>query len=1188
MDKKKIEEFATSSRKQLIENLTYEANRIGITKEKIYNPTDTAEDMQTYTTAGVTNTIYGKQIEQREQLVQEIENNGFDQTIEKIAYTWFNRIIAIRYMEVNNYLPTHTRVLSSITSGQKEPDIITEALNLNEYFQYTQEEEEKIYQYKEENQTDELFKLLFIKQCNKLNEILPELFETIDDYTEILFNIQLSNPDNIINKLVTSIPEEDFQNQVEIIGWIYQYYNKELKDETYKNIKKVKVGKDRIPAVTQLFTPDWIVKYMVENSLGRLWLENHENEELKNSWKYYIEEAEQTDDVQDKLDEIKSTYKDTKLEEIKILDPSMGSGHILVYVFDVLLQIYISQGYTKKEAVINILKNNIYGIDIDDRAYQLAYFAIMMKARSYHRRILNQNIKPNLLAIQETNTIPDKLMEIIESKYPNYSKEIIDLIETFKNGKTLGSITKINEKINLNNLNKIMDNLLSKSTIDISLINYSQDLKILKEIIIQTKLLSQKYDIIITNPPYMGNNNMNDILTDYVKKNYPNTKRDLFSVFMEKGFSLIKKNGFNVMVTMQSWMFLPSFETFRKEIFKKYYINSLLHMGNLVMGITFGTCATVFRKNTNTKYNAHYNYIEIKDINEQNIPFQFPIISQRNITNSIENYLMIPESPICYWINKNFVKIFNTNKKMCEITELRQGLATSDNNRFLRLWYELNFDKIGFNSKNSKEALHLQKKWYPFNKGGKYRKWYGNQDYVINYENDGEELKNFAAEKYKSFTRTIKSISMYFKPNIAWSLITDRISFRYFQEGFIFDHASGAIFTDNPNYILGLLNSNISQYMLESISPTVNFNVGQIGNIPIILDMNYNSQIDRLVQENISIVKSDWDENEISWNFTKHPLFKSNTQLTENFKEYSIYKENQFSLLKNNEIELNEIFANIYHENSIDTDVEDKYVSVRKADYEKDIKSFISYAVGCMFGRYSLDKEGLVYSGGEFDITSYSNFVPDEDNIIPVLDEEYFDDDIVNKFVEFVEIAFGKENLNENLDFIANALNNKGQTSRQIIRNYFIKDFWEEHKKMYSVTMRKAPIYWMFDSGKQNAFKCLIYMHRYEPDLVSRIRHDYLHKTQRSIEENIKQQDNIIKNSENQTRVTRANKEKTKLVKQLDEIKLYDLALAHVAGERIELDLDDGVKVNYAKFQNVEVVNPNTNKTKKINLLKKL
>jgi len=1174
MDKKKIEEFATTARRQLIENLTYEASRIGITPTEIQEPTTEAEDMQTFTTGSATNTLYAKQIEQRNQLIEEIENNGFEQTIEKIAYTWFNRIIAIRFMEINNYLPTHTRVLSSITPGKKEPDIITEALNLG--LDYTEEEIEQIYKYKTENQTDKLFKLLFIKQCNKLNEILPELFETIDDYTEILFNIQLSNENNIINKLLESIPEEDFMDQVEIIGWMYQYYNKELKDETYKNIKKQKVGKDRIPAVTQLFTPDWIVKYMVENSLGRLWIENHENNELKNNWKYYIDEAEQTEEVQKQLEEVKNTYKDIKPEEIKILDPSMGSGHILVYVFDVLMQIYITQGYTEKEATISILENNIYGMDIDDRAYQLAYFAIMMKARSYNRKILNQNIKLNLIAIQETNTITEELIEKINSKELNY------LIETFKNAKTLGSIIKIDNTFNLNKICETINIIIQKSSIDISLISKKNELILLKQIIKQTEILNKQYDVVITNPPYMGNSNMNNILKEYLKKEYPTTKQDLYSVFMEKCIELTNKNGFNSMITMQSWMFLKTYEKLRKSITENLIVN-LVHLGanafEEIKGEIVQTATYVLRKLNNPEYITIY----VRLINYNSIDKEKNFLNDDNLyIMKSKKFFKIPGSPFAYWISDKLINVFE-NKNLSSYAFPKSGLSSGNNDKFFRFWYEIDINDVGFNL-SQEIAKKTNYKWFPLNKGGSFRKWWGNQEYVVDYENDGYEIKNYRTPTGKLKSRP-QNTQYYFKESISWSRISSsKIGFRYSPEGFIFGGTCSSLFTKNINiyYLLGFLNSSICQEILDLISPTIDYNVGDIAILPVINKVD--KKIEQNVIDNIKICKDDWDDYETSWNFKKHPFITFYDSTLENtFEKWASYKQYIFNQLKCNEINLNEIFSEIYH---IETDnyIEDQYVSINLPDYKIDVKSFISYSIGCMFGRYSLDEDGLQFAGGDFNINNYHKFIPDNDNIIPILDTEYFEDDIVGCLVEFVKICFGEETLEKNLNFIADALMKKGKTNREIIRNYLLTDFFKDHIQNY----KKCPIYWQFDSGKENAFKCLIYMHRYEPDLVSRIRFDYLHKTQRAIEDNIKLQESIINDSENKSRVNKANKKKTKLIKQLDEIKLYDLALAHVANQRIEIDLDDGVKVNYAKFQNIEVVDPNTNKTRKINLLKKI
>lgn len=1175
MDKKKIEEFATSSRKQLIENLTYEANRIGITKEKIHNPTDTAEDMQTYTTAGVTNTIYAKQIEQREQLVQEIINNGFEQTIEKIAYTWFNRIIAIRYMEINNYLPTHTRVLSSITPGQKEPDIITEALNLKEHFQYTTDEEEKIYQYKEENQTDELFKLLFIKQCNKLNEILPELFETIDDYTEILFNIQLSNPNNIINKLVTNIPEENFQDQVEIIGWIYQYYNKELKDETYKNIKKVKVGKDRIPAVTQLFTPDWIVKYMVENSLGRLWLENHENKELKDSWKYYLEEAEQKQEVQEKLEKIKSTYKDTKPEEIKILDPSMGSGHILVYVFDVLMQIYTSQGYTKKEAVKNILENNIYGIDIDDRAYQLAYFAIMMKARSYHRRILNTNIKPNLVSIQETNSVTNELITIIKSTFPESSNELIELIETFKNGKTLGTITKTNKNMNTNIIENIIKKLIKNSTTYISLIKHVTELKLLKNILSQTKILNNKFDIVITNPPYMGNKNMNKILSSYVKKNYPDSKMDLFAVFIERIDALTKKNGLNALIVQQTFMYLNSYEKFRETFLYTKNIINMLHLGSNAFDDLNGEVVQVCAFISKLTYLENFigKYIKLIDYDDKKNNL---FIEENNYEIKQDNFLKIPYKNMVYDLNNEIINLFEY-KKLGDSLEPKAGIVTGKDPLFLKKWYEVDYNNINFMCKNYDDLKKSTLKWYPITSGGASSKWYGDFELVIDLKNEGHNIKTRPNNNFR-----LRDGKYYFKEGITWNgLSTNKLNVRYVPEGILFGNNSPTCFIENNlYYYLGFLNSSVANYIISMLNPTLSIVIKNIISLPLIEKTS--EEVNLCVKENINKSKFLWNSQELSFNFTENYMICSEKNLLKDaLNDYKIKLNEINQILLKNQTLIDTFFIELYGLTSLNikTKSDEKIISKKKI-----ITDLLSYIVGCIFGRYSVDEKGLIFAGGEFDINKYKSVKPDEDNIIPVLDEKYFDDDIVNQIVNFIKVAFGEDTLDENLKCIAEILDVSGKSSREIIRNYMIKKFYSNHVSMY----QKCPIYWMFDSGKENAFKCLVYMHRYEPDLVSRIRHDYLQKTQRAIDENIKQQDNIIKNSENKAHVNRANKEKTKLVKQLDEIKLYDLALAHVANEQIELDLDDGVKVNYAKFQNVEVVDPKTNKTKKINLLKKL
>ena len=1164
MDKNAIKSFAIESRRQMIESVKYQASLIGITADGISEPISKAEGMETYDYGAGTNSIFDEDIQKRKSLVKEIENKGFDNVVEEVAYTWFNRIIAIRFMEVNDYLPTRTRVLSSETEGKIEPDIITDALELD--LDYSEEDFELILKLKDENKLNELFRFLFIKQSNKLNEILPGLFEKTDDYMELLLNISFTTNEGIIRSLTDSISEEDFGEQVEIIGWLYQFYNSELKDETFANLKKrIKISKDRIPAATQLFTPDWIVKYMVENSVGRLWLEGHPNTELQHKWKYYVEEANQDFDVEQQLIKIRAQSEILKPEDILVIDPCMGSGHILVYVFDILMDIYIAEGYNEKDACESILKNNIYGLDIDKRAYQLAYFAVLMKAREYHRRILTKGILPLLFSIEESNSISEEFIDELISQDKNNEKELKYVYNAFVDAKEFGSILYV-KNINYNKINELLNTFELNS--NLNKFKYQNDIKLFKNILNQLKILSKKYDVVITNPPYMGNNGMNPNLKKYIQTNYPLTKTDLFAVFLEKGLGMIKEYGFNCMVTMQSWMFLSSFEKFRNNLLKTTTISNLLHMDNMVMRIAFGTSATVFRKLNLINYNSTFYHVKLSDVENDIVDSEFFndenkfIIKQSHFNN-------IPSNPIAYWIDNSIINVFQNCDTLGSLVPVKKGMDTGDNKKFLRYWFEV--------SKNKLRQFNKNEKWVPYDKGGNYRKWYGNNDYVINWENDGYELKNSKAN--------LRSKHLYFKESITWNaLSSSKTCFRYSEFESIFDSAGSSIFpSENINYYLGLLNSSQTQLFLDIINPTLNYGAGSMANVPVIIEKNKLSIINDIVEKNIEISRNDWDNYELSWNFKKHPLIDFNETKLENiFKSWSIYKNNEFNSLKSNEIKLNEIFSEIYGIN-INCNVEDKYISLNRPDLSEDIKSFVSYVVGCMFGRYSLDDDGIIYAGGNFNIGNYHKFVPDKDNIIPVLDTEYFEDDIVGRFEEFLKVCFGEETLEENLDFIAKALNKKGRSSREIIRNYFLTDFINYHIKLY----KKCPIYWQFDSGKQNAFKCLIYMHRYEPDIVARVRTDYLHKTQKAIEQNLAHCENIISNSSNKSEISKATKDKSKYIKQLEEIKVYDEALRHIATQNIEIDLDDGVKVNYAKFQKVEI-SIEGEKPKKINLLKNI
>ena len=1165
MDKTAIKTFAINSRKKLMEDVEYKMSLVGIDKDNIYEPISSANGIETYQLGGSTNSIYDNDISKRERLVKEVKQKGFENVVEEVAYTWFNRIIAIRFMEINNFLPTKTRVLSSETAGKIEPDIITEAFDVD--LDYTQEDKELIFKLKDENKLDELFRFLFIKQCNKLNEILPGLFEKTDDYLELLLNISFTNEDGVVRQLIDTIPEKDFESQVEVIGWLYQFYNTELKDETFANLKKrIKISKERIPAATQLFTPDWIVKYMVENSVGRLWLEGHSNNELKSKWQYYVDEAKQEPEVEQQLIAIRKESEILKPEDISVIDPCMGSGHILVYVFEVLMDIYVSEGFTEKDACESILKNNLYGLDIDKRAYQLAYFAVLMKARKYNRRILTKGISPLLCSIEETNSISKEFIEELISQDRTNEKNWNYLYEVFINAKEYGSILDI-KNINFDELfNDICTYESNKN--NLNQYKYQNEIQLMKNIIQQSKFLVKNYDIVATNPPYMGNSGMNPNLKDYLKKNYPNSKSDLFAVFIEKCHNFCNEKGFVAMITQQSFMFLSTFEKLRVELINNHTIINMAHLGAHAFEEIGGEVvqATTFVNKNNLIENYKSTFHRLTEFNSESKKEEEFHNDENKHNIKQADFDKIPGGPIAYWVTEEIVHAFTNNKLLHDVSVLKSGRSTNgENNRLFKFWFEIDFTDITFNANNLNE---VNSKYIPLNKGGSYRKWYGNKDYV--------SLIEFASNS-----------ELDFKESITWSDInSSNFSARLHESGLISNNVGKRAYFDNDNvllYNLGYLNTNLCQFLLNLIIPTIHFDIGYVGKIPVVFQDVEN--VVNLVKSNIEISKYDWDDYELSWDFIKHPFLKFNNNLLNNtFDEWSKIKFNQFNLLKSNEIQLNKSFNEFFNvECLIDVNIDDEKISVNLANYENDVKSFISYAVGCMFGRYSLDNECLQFAGGEFNINNYSKFIPDDDNIIPVLDTAYFDDDIVGYFTKFVEICFGKETLEENLDFIAGALSKSNKPSREKIRDYLLKNFFNDHKKTY----KKCPIYWQFSSGKENGFNCLVYMHRYEPSLVARIRTDYLHKTQKAIEQAIANCDNIINHSSSKQEVVKATKDKAKLQKQLKETQEYDEALSHIANRNIEIDLDDGVKVNYAKFQNVQV-SKEGKKSKKINLLKKL
>lgn len=1243
-----IKSFAVWARKKLIEDIKQKAYEIGITCKEIREPEIAASD-----TMIIGNRTLGRaEIKQRKSLVSRIRDKGFADVIEEVAYTWFNRFIALRFMEVNGYLPTGVRVLSSIEPGKKEPDIIKEALNIN-----LDLDRELVYRLQDANDTEALYRYLLVKQCNALNEILPGLFEEIEDYTEILLPSNLLAEGSVIRQLAECIPEEDFKGRVEIIGWMYQYYISEKKDEVFEGLKKnIKVTKENIPAATQLFTPAWIVRYMVENSLGRLWLEGHPNEELKSKWEYYLEEGEQEPEARKQLEEIRAKSRDIRPEDIKVLDPAMGSGHILVYAFDVLYDIYKSEGYSERDIPRLILENNLYGLDIDDRAAQLAYFAVMMKARSKSRRIFRERVNLNICAIQESNDFPGEAADYLrnlnyntgetetglEKRAHREDEEIEYLINTFCDAREYGSILEV-KPIDFDAVERRLDEIRNGGIPDLFGYRYRNIiLDKIPALVKQSRIMSQKYDVVITNPPYMGSKGINDKLKNYISHKFKDVKSDLFSVFIARNFNYAKPYGHLGYMTPFVWMFISSYEKLREVLIKEKHITSLVQLE--YSGFDEATVPICTFTARNTYVPAKGEYIRLSDF--RGVEMQ-PVKTLEAIRNpgvsyrysvGAGNFMKIPGMPIAYWVSDKIIDCFNKGKPLGEIAEPRQGMATADNDRFLRLWHEVDYEKIGFNIPSGEIARESGCKWFPYNKGGAFRKWYGNNEYVVNWENDGREIRGYKPS-------VIRNPGYYFKKGITWSFVSSAyFGARYSDLGFIFDVGGSSVFPPEKYHLFltGLLCSKISTILMKVLNPTLNFQVGNVAMLPVILPCDDKmARINFLVKENINLSRNDWDSFETSWNYRRHPFlaFKGDSATVEQtFNNWAAFAEKRFNRLKANEEELNRIFIDIYGlQDELVPGVEDKDITVRKADRIRDVKSFISYAVGCMFGRYSINADGFIYAGGNFgDKWKYENgqwkvrmivkdekdedeedredkkdkkykedkedredeegraaggvwvdatFEPDGDNVLPITDVEYFEDDITGRFIQFLKVTFGESKLEENLEYIAAVLGRKpSETARQAIRRYFLKDFYKDHVQLY----QQRPVYWLFDSGRQDGFKALIYMHRYDEFTAAKVRTGCLHKLQKSYEAEIKRLDIIIESNASQREKTNARKKKKQVLGQLEECLQYDQVIAHVANQRIKIDFDDGVKVNHARFQDVEIPRGEGRKSLKADLLAKI
>lgn len=1110
-----------------------------------------------------------------EGLIKEI---GVEQTIEQVAYTWFNRFVALRFMDVHHY----TKIgIVSPAEGQTQPEILSEAkggyIDDNIVPNETKQRISGLLNGTIQSPTpqEDIYQLLLVSYCNAFNKQLPFIFERIKDYTELLIPDDLLSSASVLTKTVETLDEETCKD-VEVIGWLYQYFNQEEKDRVIKAKNRYKDFE--IKYATQLFTPDWIVRYMTQNSLGKLWMEANPTSSLKDKMEFYLEPRNVSEEAKKELST--HIFKGIKPQEIKVFDPACGSGHVLVYAFDLLFEIYKEQGWQPNEIPEMILKNNLFGLDICNRAAQLAQLAIMMKAREYDRNIFNKGIELNICSVRDTKWIApnvvDDLLEGVSNK--EYAKKQIFLTcQAFNEGNVIGSLCKVDE-IDVEFWQERKEYFANQRQMGTNTPMFRGRLPFLLK---QIKVMKQQYECVITNPPYMGSKYMSPILSNFIQEEYKDVKSDLFSAFIIYCQNKTVKNGYLGFMTPFVWMFISSYEYLRNKIITTTDITSLVQLEYSGFdGATVPICTfTLTKRNIEDMVGCYVRLSDFVGAKNQ------PIKTREAVLNkdcgfyyevSTQGFHSIPGSPIAYWASDRVREIFATSPTITKYVDTFQGIITGDNDKFLRYWQELDIRKISFNYENIHEINLQTSYWIPYNKGGNFRNWYGNQDYVVNWRN-GAKDKTRGKESFSYF---------YLKEYVSWSYITSStLATRYFPKGFLWDVAGSGFFdvrkeTNVLKYLQALIGSKIGIYLIQLINPTLNFQVENIAVLPIIINESKKQQIDALVEQNIAISKDDWDSFETSWDFEMHPLLRfsnrnkglvdyeniskvepitNGDKISECFAKWKAYKEQQFNQLKANEEELNRLFIEIYGlQDEMTPEVADKDITVAKADELREIKSLISYAVGCMFGRYSLDTKGLVYAGGDFDTENYQIFAADEDNAIPVLSDHYFADDIVERFYNFIKVAFGETHYVENLTYIANVLGKKNsQSTEQVLRDYFIKDFYKDHVQMY----QKRPIYWMFSSEKNN-FNALIYLHRYNKDTVNIVLNEYLREYQNKLSSQIDTCAAMIDKGD-----VKALKQKTALQASLNEAEDYERnILFPLATERKEIDLDAGVKVNYLKF----------------------
>jgi len=1139
MGKDGIRDYAIRARADLIEQTALRLTELGISEGKTdrYGNTDN---------------------ELKSQIIKDVEKRGFNRVVEDTACAWFNRLTCLRYMEVNGFVDS-----GIIDTGE----------------------------------IGRVYKSLFIRQCRRLANILPFVFKDEYGFQELLLPDRLFCEGGLAEDMVKSIDREAFLDNPQIIGWLYQHFISKKKSEVFAALKENrKIKGEDIPAATQLFTPDWIAKYMVENSVGRLWLDYHSDSKLLSEWRYFIDESAQ--DGKAYRQEYNGgnnggNKRELSPERIKVLDPAAGSGHILVYAFDVLYNIYLSAGYERDRIPRLVLEKNLYGLDIDDRANALACFALVMKARSKDKDLFRRKVDLNLCSIHESNgLVYEDIVRLADYKRGDKRTEdclrdINKLLNAFYDAKEYGSVIKLPD-MDLKRLAKWWSGLGERMFTDSAQPQPTASVFYrVSNLIKQAFIMKGKYHVVLTNPPYMGIRGMNDRLAGYLNTHYRHSKHDLFTVFMELAENMTKPGGYLSLINQHSWMFLSSYRNFRERFLKSCCICSMLHLGSNAFENGIGTIVqtAAFAAKKNRDKNHRSVFVDLQGFGSSEAKRRALMDLTKGRCRGIKHSIRIseldgiPGKPVAYWADSEVVAAFKKGKKLDEMAQPRQGMATSDNNRFVRYWYEVPYGDIGRGFSSTAEAKRSIYRWFPYNKGGFYRKWYGNNRFVVNWQNGGEEIKELASSLYGSHTRTIKNIAFYFKEAITYTFISNKMGARYSPKGAIFDVAGSSIFLPGKElmFVLAFLCSKPAGMFLNILNPTFNIQVGDIKNLPVpeISETAIRDRIEFLVGQNIEISKADWNSSEVSMDFKTHPLIAHKRDfdtIEQAFNHWSKYARENFDQLKANEEELNRIFIEAFGlEQKLTHVLDDRDITVNRADRTRDIKSFISYAVGCMFGRYSPSREGIVHAGGAF--------------IIPVTEGQIFEDNILSRFEAFVADVFGVDTLEQNLEYIAESLGRKhGETARDAIGRYFAKGFYKDHLKVYN----RRPVYWLFDTGRHNAFKALVYMHRFDLSTLPVLKEKYIKTVKKAYTRRLNRMEAEANKGKCTARIKESAKEEKILKKRLTECRLYERALAEAIERKIEIDFEKGIMYNYARFRDICIPGLEGEAAKGVSLLAKI